>query len=137
MRGGSPREALEWLADFAGIPLKRENLSPAEKRERARQWRGAQDEARRLVWWKQDLLEVLREERKRRLHTYHVAEAFLRTHTLEQAEAVGDLRWEAAFDAAFVKWWKVEELDHRIDTLEHTPYVELLPVFRARQGAAA
>lgn len=137
-RGSSPKEAVNWLSDFTGIPLERDHLTPAQRRERARQWREARIEAERLVYWKRDLLQVLRDYRGQFFRQYHAAEQYLRLVSVDEAAARGDLRWEPAFDVAFWAWPHVEDLDRRIDRLERASYPELLPLFRAaREGVAA
>jgi hypothetical protein len=127
LRGCDKKEAVEWLANFAGVPLR--EPTDAERR----QWRSARGEAESLVRWKAETLDALRWQRGRLQRIYHAAKTFVLNHTFEECEARGDLRYELALEIGETYWPRVEEMDAQIDRLEATSYADLLERFR---GAA-
>jgi hypothetical protein len=135
VQGGRRPDALKWLADFAGIYLQDSAWTDGERRDYGRRRALAEHEARELVWWRDGLLEVLRQQRDQYFHTYHAAKRFLLSHPVDESE--GDWRWELAFDIQYEYYPKVEDFDARIDLLKNSSFAELLPHFRARQRRLA
>jgi hypothetical protein len=133
VRGCNRKAALEWLAAYCGVPLGEQ--TEGERRDWARRIRAAEPEARRLVEWKLDTLEALREQRDRLLRIYHHAKHFILNHDVEQCEATGDLRFELALSVGWSYWIRIRALDRQIDRLEAASYADLLARFRG--GAAA
>lgn len=131
----SRQAALKWLADFAGIYLQDSAWTDGERRDYGRRRELAEHEARELVWWRDGLLEVLRQQRDQYFHTYHAAKRFLLSHSVHESE--GDWRWELAFDIQYEYYPKVEDFDRRIDLLKNSSFAQLLPQFRARQRRLA
>jgi hypothetical protein len=131
------QDALRWLAEFSGVPLDDASLTEADRREYARRCAFAESEARELVWWRNGLLEVLRDHRDVLLRAYHNARRFLQSHSVDDCEARGDWRWEIAFDIQYAYWPRIADLDRRIDLLTKTSFAELLPYFRAHRRRAA
>jgi hypothetical protein len=137
VHGGRRQDALRWLADYRGVLLADQQMTEVELREWAQRRRAAEAEAQRLVWWKNDILDVLRQHRDMLLQTYHSATRFLLHNPLDDCERRGLMwKWELAFDAAYEYWPKIERLDRQIDLLASAPYSELLKLYRERQTAA-
>ncbi|HTR37145.1 MAG TPA: hypothetical protein VMH80_14670 [Bryobacteraceae bacterium] len=133
VRGCDRRTALQWLADYAGVPLNHQ--TEANRRDWARRMEAAKPEAELLVRWKLETLEDLRIQRNKLQRTYHNAVYFFLSHDAEECVCRGDLRYELALGIGETYWSRVEELDQQIDRLEAASYPELL--LRFRGGAVA
>jgi len=121
------KAALEWLAACAGVPL--DHRTEAEKREWSRRMHAAKPQAERLVRWKLETLEGLREQRNRLLRIYHRAIRFITHHDIDECERRGDLRFEAALVVGWSYWPQIRELDKAIDELAEVGYSDLLRRF--------
>jgi hypothetical protein len=128
VRGCDRRAALEWLAGFAGIPLK--NWSNEERRDWGTKMRSAKPEAEALVRWKHENLEAFRLQRNRLMKIYHNARRFITNNDFAQCQTHGDHRFDLAASIAWVYWERVEELERIIDELEAASYKQLLVRFR-------
>lgn len=131
VRGCDKKQAVEWLANFAGVPLREQTAT--ERRDWGRRMRASRREAESLVRWKAETLEDLRYHRGRLQRTYHNAVRFILNHSFEECERRGDVRYELALEIGETYWERVQAMDTQIDRLEATPYAELLERFR---GAA-
>jgi len=126
VRGGTRREALEWLAAQAGV-----ELTP-QTRQQARNWAREAEELTLALNWKAELLERLRLERNGLMRVYHGAKNFVLSHNSEVCERNGDLRFEAALSIGETYWERVEEMDRQIDAVEDAGNQEILRVWRNR-----
>jgi hypothetical protein len=61
VRGGSRQEALRWLADFAGIPLDDQPLSPEDRRRWARERREIEQHLINAQYWRRALVKLTEE----------------------------------------------------------------------------
>jgi hypothetical protein len=120
--------ALQWLADFAGVPLGEQ--TDAERRAWVRRMREAEPEAKKLVAWKFETLRALREQRDHLFRIYHRAKHFILNHDVGQCEAAGDLRFELALSVGWSYWSRIRALDQQIVRLEAANYADLLARFR-------
>ena len=130
-RGCDRKEALELLASIAGVQLDHHN--EVDRRDYARRMHAARREAEALLKWKCETLEDLRFHRGRIQKTYRNAVRFILSHTFEECEARGDVRFELALQIGETYWDRVEAMDEQIDRLEAMSPAELLKRFR---GAA-
>ena len=131
VRGGSRKEALEWLAAFLCIPLEDRPLTEAQKRQYARQRAAAEREAGELIAWRDGLVRALQGYRDSVLQAYHRARCYIGEHGLESP--MGDL----AADVADTYEGRYQELDDKLDLLRNADFATLLPYFRRRQRRAA
>lgn len=128
IHGCARKEALSWLADYAGVAL--EQRSQSERCDWARRMREARPEAEALVRWKQETLEALRAQRNRALKIYYRAKKFIFHHDVDECEARGNLLFDLAVSTCERFWPRVEELDIAIDRLTVAEYADLLRRFR-------
>jgi hypothetical protein len=133
--GRDRRGAAHWLSDLTGIPLSEQTHGERREHAHARRIRDAEPEARKLVAWKQETLEALRERRNLLQRIYHIAVRFVLNHDHEECARLGDVRYELAMGIGETYWPRVEELDATIDRLQSARYDDLLSRFRA--GAVA
>jgi hypothetical protein len=124
VRGCDRKEALAWLAEYAGVPL--DGQTDSTQRDWAARLRAVRPEAEALVCWKQETLEAYRCQRNRIQHTYHAAVRFVLQHSPEECAARGDVRYELALTIGETYWQRVEELDGIIDRVEAASYEYLL-----------
>ena len=127
VRGCGRGDALRWLAELNGITLDDRPLSPAERREYARQ----RAEASELAAWRGRLVDALKRERERWWEIYHAALRYILDDGLEAP--LGD----AAATVYEVAEVQIKVLDWRIDTLVAAPLSGLLQVFRELKRTAA
>jgi hypothetical protein len=132
IRGCDKKAAVQWLADFAGVPLR--EMAEDERRDWAQRIGAVRRNAEALVAWKIETLKALRDERGRIQKIYHHAVKFVLSHDAEECERRGDVRYELALQIGESYWDRVESMDAQIDRLEATSYADLLRKFG---GAAA
>src|SRR5580658_1977601 len=125
--GCDRKAALRWLAGFAGVPLGEQTDS--ERRNWSQRMRAVEPKARKLVAWKYETIEALREQRNLLQRTYHRAVNFIVNHDVEECERRGDLRFELALTIGWTYWERVEKLDAQIDALQAAAYTDLLARF--------
>ena len=132
VRGCDRGTAIQWLAEFTGLPLDDRPMAPAERREYARRRAAAEREAAELLDWQEQILLALRRERTR----WWGFQSAARMYVLEQGlEApLGDVMatlYEVSED-------QIEQLNHYVAMLAMATYADLLPTFREqRQRRAA
>ena len=135
VQGVQKREAVAWLAEFAGVPL---DTAPTleQRRQYARATQAAEVEARDLVAYKQDMVNALRAERNELLHTYHAAKRFLFRYSEEACRRYGGLTRVPSLNArgrfSSPNMQRVDELQAHIDLIEGAQYADILPIFRTR-----
>jgi hypothetical protein len=123
--GGSRKDALRWLAGFAGISLTERRLTSEEWRAYQRERAAAGREARELTRWREGLIRTLEDARTDYLRAVHRARRLIQRHGLDS-----DLGQLAA-DVADSYEPRYQELDVRLDRLRKASFAELLPYFRA------
>jgi DNA primase len=128
VRGCNRKEALEWLANYAGVPL--EHQSEAERRRWKRRRVAAEREATELVAWRDDLARTMRVRR----NSYQSASHRAVQHILRCGMPAGCCALAA--DVAEIYETRYQELDEQIDDLLRRPWAELLLIFRAERLAA-
>jgi hypothetical protein len=90
------------------------------------------------VFWKKDVLTVLRDYRDQLQGTVLLAQRWGLKHIDDDRYSSDDPRWDACWWASTTLAEHVEELNAKIDRLQSACYAELLPQFRARsRGQAA
>lgn len=129
VRGCDKREALQWLADFAGVPL--QEMNEAERCEYNRRRVVAQREAQQLIAWRDGLVEAMRERRNLYFRAYHRARKYI------QAPGLDSPAGELAADCYDIYERRYQVLDQEIDELLARPWSEFLRRFRAERGTAA
>ena len=128
VRGSDRKAALQWLADFAGVPL--QEMNEAEQRDYHRRRAVAECEAHRLTAWRDGLVGALRERRNLYLRAYHRARKYIQTRGLDSPAG------ELAADGHDIYEQRYQELDQEIDELLAKPWSELLLRFRAECESA-
>ena len=131
VRGGSRKEALEWLAGLLCIPLDDRPLTEAQKRQYARQRAAAEREAGELIAWRDGLVRALEEYRDSVLQAYHRARLYIGEHGLESRMS------NLTADVADTYEARYQELDGKLDRLRVANFATLLPYFRASDRRAA
>ncbi len=130
-RGGDRKQAAKWLKDYLGLPVDR-TLSAADKRDYARRKSAAEREARELVAWRDDLLELLRDFRNDFFWAFHRARRYINKHSLDSPLGA------CAADICDFYEVKYSDFDQRIDALLAAPWPTLRDLRRqSRRSAAA
>jgi len=129
VRGCDKKEALQWLAGFAGVPL--QEMNQAERREYNRRRAVAEHEAHQLTAWRDGLVGAMRERRNLYFRAYHRARKYIQTRGLDSPAH------ELAADCYDIYEQRYQVLDQEIDELLAKPWSELLLRFRAERGSAA
>jgi hypothetical protein len=127
VRGCDRKEAVRWLADYAGVAL--QEMTPAERRDWGRRIGAVRPNAEALVAYKRETLEALRYRRGQLQRAYHNAVKFVLSHDAGECRQRGDVRYELALRIRRTFWPRVEEMDAQIDRLEATSYADLLRRF--------
>lgn len=124
MLGMDFRTALEWLADRYGVNLRDNKLSVEQKREYTRRRVAAEAEARRVVAWRNDLLQQARDRRERTLWACHrCIRHVIHCGKLEQC-------CELAMEAADVYEARYEAMDAQIGTFAKANWGEIAAIYR-------
>jgi len=130
-RGGTRKEALEWLADFAGIPLQPRTWTKREVQDYYRRRYRAEWETRQLLLWRDRLLAELSIARDTYLKAMH------RTRRMVLDRSGDDLPALAvALDAAELYESRVDEFDRALALIRQAPVRTLLTFYRRRQQRA-
>jgi hypothetical protein len=129
-RGGARKDGLQWLADFAGVPLDHGSLTTRERRESERQRAAAELEARRMLAWKRECLEVLRWARSQHLGAYHRAKRYVIQHGADR-----DQRLLLAFEVAEICEEHYRHFESCINRIESADASVLFHIFRRSPSA--
>ena len=103
----SRADALKWLAEWSGMPLL--TTTPQQRVEYAAIRQAATAEAQQLLSWRDGLLEVLREQRKGFLLSYHESRRHLQQHGGECVCLLCEIAWNVQFTFAP----KIDDLDRK------------------------
>jgi DNA primase len=128
IRGCDKKQAVQWLADFTGIPL--HEMNETERREYGRRRATAEREAHLLTAWRDGLVATMRSRRDLYFHGYHRARKYIQTRGLDSPAA------HLAIDAYEIYEQRYQELEEQIDELLQKPWPALLEQFRAENGSA-
>ena len=130
IRGCDRKEALQWVADFAGVPLE-SGLTQEQRREYANRVRAAKAETQVFVQWRGQLLERWRELRNDYFEIYHDARRLIAAVGLES-----DIGQDAAdiYEVAEVRY---QFFDSLLSAIQSASWSDLLPIFRRQRRVAA
>ncbi|MFN0171528.1 MAG: hypothetical protein ACKV22_34355 [Bryobacteraceae bacterium] len=131
VRGGDRREALVWLADFAGVSLDERPMTPTERQEWARRRALAEREAAAVEAWREEVFLALRCQRDEHQHLYHAGLQWILQHGLtdEHGIAVADVTDEHV--AAY------QRLDEHLAALRTATPADWARAWREQPGRAA
>ena len=135
VNGGDRRSALQWLADFVGLPLNGHALTPTARRAWRRKRQRAESLARNLTGWRQRVLQRLEDERNHLWDSENIASAWARMEIAEPSgkhEVMWSHVWRHAHDDV-----KAVAIDEEIRRIESATPTELVAIRCEWEAAAA
>jgi hypothetical protein len=130
IRGCDRKEALQWLADFAGVPLEN-GRNEHGRRDYLNKRHAAEAEARALVKWRNRLEKKWQQLRKEYFGVYHDARRLILEVGLDS-----DAGRDAA-DAYEIAEVRYQVLDSVLSVMQAASWHDLLPIFRGQKRSVA
>lgn len=128
--GCDRKAALEWVADYAGVPL--HDTTPAERRDYARRRNAAEIEARALTEYRQRCLAGLREWHDTAFRMYHYCK---RRILAADYSSDATLSWLMEEGERCLDSW--ESAEAMLDMLRAASWADLLVAFRENRERVA